>query len=315
MRQIKNTILTIMAVVAVVTQLVSQACTLTAPANLTVNSTPGICGANVTMASAVAGTACTSFTDATLFLQDFSSCSQGTWTTSFTGGGGNTGVTTCGAALFSFGCTANTNFTGTSPAAAGFVGCRAHINDDDAGSAFVGTGIITSPVIGVAPVAGKIYELRFGYEFVDLGGASFSVEVGSGATWTQVFTTAVSASGAVAINITAQMASNLQVRFVHADGGSWAWGVAAAPGAGRVSARQRDQRHLPQPLDDPAPLRVAGNARLVGDALARQRAGDRAVDHLARLPRAVVAVIDQRSRPRRQLRLAEGVGDGDRRFR
>jgi hypothetical protein len=55
MRQIKNTILTIMAVVAVVTQLVSQACTLTAPANLTVNSTTGICGANVTMASAVAG--------------------------------------------------------------------------------------------------------------------------------------------------------------------------------------------------------------------------------------------------------------------
>lgn len=61
MRQIKNTILTIMAVVAVVTQLVSQACTLTAPANLTVNSTTGICGANVTMGSAVAGTACTSF--------------------------------------------------------------------------------------------------------------------------------------------------------------------------------------------------------------------------------------------------------------
>jgi subtilisin-like proprotein convertase family protein/propanediol utilization protein len=225
MRQIKNTILTIMAVVAVVTQLVSQACTLTAPANLTVNSTTGICGANVTMASAVAGTACTSFTDVSLYLEQFNSCSQGSWTTSFTGGGGNTGVTACGTALFSFGCTTNGNFIGVNPAAAGFAGCRAHINDDDAGSAFVGTGIITSPVIGVAPVVGKIYELRFGYEFVDLSGASFSVEVGNGGTWTQVFTTAVSASGAAAINITAQMAANMQVRFVHADGGSWAWGV------------------------------------------------------------------------------------------
>ena len=85
MRQIKNTILIMVAVVAVVSQLVGQACTLTAPANVTVNSTPGICGANATLASAVAGTACQSVTTVALGSQNFDSCLQPAgWTTGFT---------------------------------------------------------------------------------------------------------------------------------------------------------------------------------------------------------------------------------------
>ena len=77
--------------------------------------------------------------------------------------------------------------------------------------------------------------------------------------------------------------------------------VGAAPGACGVFARQRDQCRHPQAFDDAAPLRIAGNAGFVGDALAGQRAGDRAVDHLAGLAAAVVAVIHQRPGARDEL--------------
>ena len=100
------------AVVAVVSQLVGQACTITAPANVTVNSTPGICGANATLASAVAGTACQSVTTVALGSQNFDGCTQPAgWTTGFTeenaaDGTGSTNVfADCNSAgLFTFGC-------------------------------------------------------------------------------------------------------------------------------------------------------------------------------------------------------------------
>ncbi|MBK8109842.1 MAG: hypothetical protein IPK46_05615 [Saprospiraceae bacterium] len=84
MRQIKNTILIMLAVLAVVSEVMSQACTITAPANITVNSTTGICGANVTLASAVAGTSCQSVTTVALGSQNFNGCTQPAgWTTGF----------------------------------------------------------------------------------------------------------------------------------------------------------------------------------------------------------------------------------------
>ncbi|MFN8319375.1 MAG: dockerin type I domain-containing protein [Saprospiraceae bacterium] len=237
MRQIKNTILIMVAVVAVVSQLVGQACTITAPANVTVNSTPGICGANVTLASAVAGTACQSVTTVALGSQNFDGCTQPAgWTTGFTeenaaDGTGSTNVfADCNSAgLFTFGCNSGGAgpLSASAPANAGFLNCAAYISDDNAGSAFDGIAWIDSPVAGVAPVAGKTYEVKFGYYFDNLG-AQFRVDVWNGSAWINKHTSTgtADASGVLSLNVTAEMNPGFKVRFIHDDlADSWAWGV------------------------------------------------------------------------------------------
>ncbi|MBL0083781.1 MAG: proprotein convertase P-domain-containing protein [Saprospiraceae bacterium] len=235
MRQIKNTILIMLAVLAVISEVMSQACTLTAPANVTVSNTTGICGANVTLASAVAGTACQSVTTVALGSQNFNGCAQpGGWTTGFieenaADGVGSTGnAAACGGVgLFHWNCTdTGTALTGTS-AAAGFSGCIAVISDDDAGSAFDGIAWIESPVSGVAPAVGKTYEVRFGYFFDNLS-AQFRVDVWNGSAWINKHTSTgtADAGGILALNVTAEMNPGFKVRFIHDDLlDSWAWGV------------------------------------------------------------------------------------------
>ena len=108
-----------------------------------------------------------------------------------------------------------------------FLDCAAYISDDNAGSAFDGIAWIDSPVAGVAPVAGKTYEVKFGYYFDNLG-AQFRVDVWNGSAWINKHTSTgtADASGVLSLNVTAEMNAGFKVRFIHDDlADSWAWGV------------------------------------------------------------------------------------------
>src|SRR5690606_26851900 len=200
---------------------IAPSCFIACPANIVVNNSLGQCGANVTVPQPVLTGMCTSFATTNLMTQDFNAGVQPAgWTVSFTGGGGNTGVSSCSTpGLFHFNCT-GAAFEPNGPPA-GSTGTYAVINDDDAGSGFLGNGIITSPVIGQAPVAGDTYRLRFGWSFRASG--SWSAEVWNGAAWISVASGNATAQGTVDANVTAHMNPNFQVRFVHNDLGFWAW--------------------------------------------------------------------------------------------
>ncbi|MBK8700843.1 MAG: HYR domain-containing protein [Saprospiraceae bacterium] len=220
MRQIKNTILTMLVVLAVVSQVMSQACILTAPANITVNNSPGVCGANVTLASAVAGQVCTSVVfESALSTQNFNS---GALPAGWLAQTDNT----CSLFSYTYGPTTTPpGWFSTIPANMGATGFVATIDDDGAGlGCSPADAWFESPVAGEAPLAGKQYQLKFGYNFF-AGGATFRVDVWNGSAWVTKFSTSSNGSGVLTFDVTPQMNPGFKVRFYHDDNGFWGYGL------------------------------------------------------------------------------------------
>jgi HYR domain/Dockerin type I domain/Proprotein convertase P-domain len=193
----------------------NNTCVVTAPASVTVNSLPGVCGALVTLPIA------TSMGCGTSSLQALSS-------NNFTAGTAPAGWTITGSApaggvIFN----ATTVNAAGAPANANIVGNHLRFDDDAIGAAGVLNAQVTTEVVNI-PVGATSPSLKFNYSFNEFGGIPLetaNVEVSlNGGAFASIpgFPLTVDLAGDVNYTIPAGTTS-IQVRFSYNDGGDFGW--------------------------------------------------------------------------------------------
>ena len=170
-------------------------CTVDCPDDIEVSAAAGTCEADVTIPVPTVSDAC--LTPVVLMSEGFDDCElPADWSVEFIEFGtpnplAQTGVTPCGTpGLFSFDCTEQPPAGITAPPA-GFDGCVATIDDNQAGTDFVGQGFIVSSVVDLSAAVNPVLTFDFQHIpfFVTAGGGVFSVEGFDGSDWVELFST------------------------------------------------------------------------------------------------------------------------------
>lgn len=115
--------------------------------------------------------------------------------------------------------------SGDMPTGADFPTNAAIFDDDAAGSGESNIAELLSPVYDLTGAVSA--EISFDYASKIFGGGILTAEVFDGADWQEVFMvdTNVDPTNTGAIDVTAFMNSNFQVRYTYDDEGEWSWGA------------------------------------------------------------------------------------------
>lgn len=166
----------------------------------------------------------------TIASEGFGGCSlPAGWSVDHPNGNFSLGTCQSGSSGFAFDCTEYPGFSqaGMAGPPAGFSGCVAVVDDDNAGDGGpTGTGCIISSAVNTNGFTDITLEFDWQNEVTGQGNGIFTADVWNGSGWINVLSSTSDQNGHAEIDVSDYVNTEFQTRFCYNDEGEWSWGIA-----------------------------------------------------------------------------------------